>query len=126
MLQNAYFLAKTGADTAENEWDFAEILPKFCQNNANYPTMMPLRHGRVEQRRLDAGALDLPVRTQFCPARQSPKTKKNAAAYVDTRSLLILLLTWNGLNFLTQNHNHATITVQSKQKHRSIIAGSSW
>ena len=41
--------------------------------------LAPLRHGRVElrlQRRLDAGALDLPVRAQFCPARQSPKTKK--------------------------------------------------
>jgi hypothetical protein len=25
MLQNAYFLAKTGADTAENEQHFAEI-----------------------------------------------------------------------------------------------------
>ena len=28
MLQNAYFLAKIGADTAENEQQFAEILPK--------------------------------------------------------------------------------------------------
>ena len=27
MLQNAYFLAKIGADTAENEHHFAEILP---------------------------------------------------------------------------------------------------
>ena len=27
MLQNAYFLAKLGADTAENEQHFAEILP---------------------------------------------------------------------------------------------------
>ena len=27
MLQNAYFLAKIGADTAENEQQFAEILP---------------------------------------------------------------------------------------------------
>ena len=34
MLQNAYLLAKIGADTAENERDFAEILPKIC----NYPT----------------------------------------------------------------------------------------
>ena len=31
MLQNAYFLAKIGADTAENEQHFAEILP-FRQN----------------------------------------------------------------------------------------------
>ena len=34
MLQNAYFLAKIGADTAENEQLFAEILPKI----GNYPT----------------------------------------------------------------------------------------
>ena len=27
MLQNAYFLAKNGADTAENDQHFAEILP---------------------------------------------------------------------------------------------------
>ena len=34
MLQNAYFLAKIGADTAENEQHFAEILKK----TGNYPT----------------------------------------------------------------------------------------
>ena len=34
MLQNAYFLAKLGADTAENEQHFSEILPK----TSNYPT----------------------------------------------------------------------------------------
>ena len=34
MLQNAYLLAKIGADTAENERNFAEILPKI----GNYPT----------------------------------------------------------------------------------------
>ena len=34
MLQNAYFLAKIGADTAENEQHFAEILPE----TGNYPT----------------------------------------------------------------------------------------
>ena len=34
MLQNAYLIAKIGADTAENEQHFAEILPKI----GNYPT----------------------------------------------------------------------------------------
>ena len=33
MLQNAYFLANIGADTAENEQHFAENLPK----TGNYP-----------------------------------------------------------------------------------------
>ena len=37
MLQNAYFLAKIGADTAENERHFAESLPKI----GNYPTGPP-------------------------------------------------------------------------------------
>ena len=32
MLPNAYFLAKIGADTAENERNFAEILQKFAKN----------------------------------------------------------------------------------------------
>ena len=34
MLQNAYLLSKIGADTAENERNFAENLPKI----GNYPT----------------------------------------------------------------------------------------
>ena len=39
MLQNAYLLAKIGADTAENERKFAENLPKrakFCRNERNF------------------------------------------------------------------------------------------
>ena len=34
MLQNAYLLAKIGADAAENERNVA----KFCQKIGNYPT----------------------------------------------------------------------------------------
>ena len=41
MLKNAYLLAKIGADTAENERNFAENLPKI----GNYPTG-PLPYGR--------------------------------------------------------------------------------
>ena len=40
MLQNAYFVAKIGADTAENERTFAEHLPKI----GNYLTG-PLPYG---------------------------------------------------------------------------------
>ena len=43
MLQNAYFLAKIGADTAENERNFAENLPKI----GNYPTGRLLLRGVV-------------------------------------------------------------------------------
>ena len=46
MLQNAYFLAKIGADTAENEQHFAEILPKI----GNYPTGPSLLRPRALRR----------------------------------------------------------------------------
>ena len=36
MLQNAYFLAKIGADTAENEQHFAEILPTITFDKATH------------------------------------------------------------------------------------------
>ena len=55
MLQNAYLLAKIGADTAENERKFAENLPKL----GNYPTG-PLRvptPGGARQRRVGPQAL---------------------------------------------------------------------
>ena len=41
MLQNKYFLAKIGADTAENEQHFAENVPKI----GNYPTGPPAGPG---------------------------------------------------------------------------------
>ena len=46
MLKNAYFLAKIGADTAENERHFAENLPKI----GNYPTgPLPAREVRTSR-----------------------------------------------------------------------------
>ena len=39
MLQNAYFLAKIGADTAENEHHFAEILPTGAQEGLGRPAV---------------------------------------------------------------------------------------
>ena len=45
MLQNAYLLAKIGADTAKNEQHFAEILLKI----GNYPTGPPGRGLRVSR-----------------------------------------------------------------------------
>ena len=46
MLENAYLLAKIGADTAENERNFAEKLPK----KGNYPTGPDLRRAPRRQR----------------------------------------------------------------------------
>ena len=45
MLQNAYLVAKIDADTAENDRNFAEILPKI----GNYPTgPLPASAGSLE------------------------------------------------------------------------------
>ena len=49
MLQNSYLLAKIGADTAENEQHFAEILPKI----GNYPTGSAALGGVERLERLD-------------------------------------------------------------------------
>jgi len=50
MLQNAYFVAKTGADTAENEQHFAEILPTDARGDARLPGW-GLSGGRRSRRR---------------------------------------------------------------------------
>ena len=69
MLQNAYFLSKIGADTAENEQHFAEILPKI----GNYPTgrLTPRAAARSEQRaassRAASGAAHPPNFPEFIP-----------------------------------------------------------
>ena len=47
MLQNAYFLAKIGADTAENEQHFAEILPTDAASAA-VAAGDRRRHGQVQ------------------------------------------------------------------------------
>ena len=52
MLQNAYLVAKIGADTAENERNFAEILPQI----GNYPKGL-LTECRRDRR--EAGAAGL-------------------------------------------------------------------
>ena len=49
MLQNAYFLAKIGADTAENEQHFAEILPTDALADA-LTAGRALRPGRLRRR----------------------------------------------------------------------------
>ena len=64
MLQNANFIAKIGADTAENERNFAENLPKI----GNYPTCWRVLRRRV--RELDRGLLLRHVRVRadaVCP-----------------------------------------------------------
>jgi len=68
MLQNAYFLAKIGADTAENEQQFAEILPKI----GNYPTgpiaassfQRRCPQGAATRRPCGSGAGSAPYRTR--------------------------------------------------------------
>ena len=62
MLQNACFLAKIGADTAENERNFANLLPKI----GNYPTPLaglgegPSGVGKLLRRAVAEAPLDGP------------------------------------------------------------------
>ena len=57
MLQNAYFLAKIGADTAENEQHFAENLPKIGNTRPRQADLVaclcrpPSTSGRTARRR---------------------------------------------------------------------------
>ena len=73
MLQNAYFLAKIeiGADTAENEQHFAEILPK----TGNYPTGPGSATSRSLRRCSGAARARCaaPPRGTSSPARTSPR-----------------------------------------------------
>ena len=64
MLKNAYFLAKIGADTAENDQHFAEIL----QKTGNYPTPPPARAGGSQQ--MDHGYDLKRGGPQYDPARK--------------------------------------------------------
>ena len=73
MLQNAYFVAKIGADTAENEQHFAENLPKIN----NYPTGPPSR-GRPRGRPRARGRA--PPGTSGIPGRAPPGGERGAAA----------------------------------------------
>ena len=49
MLQNAYLLAKIGADTAENEQHFAEILPTDAPRavHRGRPARLSAKEGRA-------------------------------------------------------------------------------
>ena len=69
MLQNAYFLAKIDADTAENEQHFAEILPK----TGNYPTGPPRVPVKVRESSCDgtAGCPGLPPEKVFLFGRSA-------------------------------------------------------
>ena len=52
MLQNAYFLAKIGADTAENEQHSAEILPTDALWRLRRASAGPEGHGHRGQHEL--------------------------------------------------------------------------
>ena len=56
MLQNAYLLAKIGADTAENERKFAENLPKFGNYPQVHTSVRKLNLLQAKLRSLDLGA----------------------------------------------------------------------
>ena len=76
MLQNAYFLAKIGADTAENEQHFAEILPigrrVADRGTLRYPDFPARARGRVVHRWRIFG---VPLHGSFGPG--NPTDRRN-------------------------------------------------
>ena len=68
MLQNAYLLAKIGADAAENERNFAEILPKI----GNYPTgpLTRTRRGVLEEGSRGVWRVDLHVAVEVVKGKR--------------------------------------------------------
>ena len=65
MLKNAYFLAKIGADTAENEQHFAEILPigRSIFAASTLALERRLRDEKSKSRRLELEMHDVQART---------------------------------------------------------------
>ena len=91
MLQNAYFLAKIVADTAENEQHFAEILPKTRRDpprghdegleedhRLRPAACAPHRGGDGGGAGCDHLASGLSLRTRVCRPNFSKKTLTNA------------------------------------------------
>ena len=74
MLQNAYLLAKIGADTAENEQHFAENLPKI----GNYPTGPPGRELR------ESGAAPWPPDPRSTPSPAAGPRGRRSPTYAPT------------------------------------------
>ena len=74
MLQNAYFLSKIGADTAENEQHFAEILPKIGDRSGERSP--PGRDARARER------LELP---RSDPIREPHKSQEMAWTEAELR-----------------------------------------
>ena len=68
MLSNAYFLAKIGADTAENEQRFAEILPTDRRSLTYHDGLQLLAGERAVGREPDGGLAALPSQLLGCNA----------------------------------------------------------
>ena len=82
MLQNAYFVAKIGADTAENERNFAKILPKI----GNYPTRPGPRPALGAARRAGAAGGAGPLRHALLPGGRTPPPRRRRPDRIRRRS----------------------------------------
>ena len=81
MLKNAYFLAKIGADTAENEQHFAEILPIGSRVAAPSGSLAdPV--GRAPEVRRGAATAAQPRRTSKALLHLKKTNKKNCCKKV--------------------------------------------
>ena len=100
MLQNAYFVAKIGADTAENELHFAEILPK----TGNYPTGP--RSVAAAQQRLAGAALRGDGRDAVRRAVRFFDLQVRTNSITTLLTLCEVLLIFWKLHFMTHRNFH--------------------
>ena len=73
MLQNAYFFAKIGADKAENEQHFAEILPTDALPNEH---RRPAVRRRSSAQAPDGAVRAVPAEPGLGPPRLAPNSSE--------------------------------------------------
>ena len=93
MLQNAYLVAKIGADTAENEQHFAEILPRI----GNYPTgQLPMAAIVAPSAR---PGTRVPVRSFFCILTSLLRAPSSHGCFTNLASGLRVVCELLGITF---------------------------
>ena len=97
MLQNAYFLAKFGADTSENEQHFAEVLPTDgppaspswlpLTGNFKPPLLVPERQGQFWRESMDRPQARMQVLKRSSNESLTRPCSKTVLTNADTRQL---------------------------------------
>ena len=86
MLQNAYLLAKIGSDTAEDERNFAEILPKISPKRARGADGAPRAAPRQAERAPGQGRRGAGGGGRLAGAARGSGFEKRCKAIMDSKN----------------------------------------